>query len=498
MHAIRYGRQFVELFIVAMMAMVAPAFAAQAQADTAKAPAEGPAAASQDEELIKRGEYLATAGDCIACHTVPGGKPFAGGLLMPTPVGNVMTTNITPSKSHGIGNYTLQDFIVAVREGKGPDGKHFYPAMPYTSYALVTDDDLKAMYAYFMRDVEPVDTKPAQTDLPFPFNIRASMAVWNLFFLQSKPYEPDPGKDTVWNRGAYLTRGLAHCSACHTPRNALMAEKGSSELAGADIGPWYAPNITSDPVSGIGDWSNEELVVYMKTGRVQGKAQTARPMAEAIDHSLQYLTDEDLMAIAVYLKSVPAIRQPGEEKPAHAWGAPHQEWASLRGTPLPDDPDLMTGAQLYDAECASCHQAQGQGSRGLPSLFHSSAVGRTNTNNLVMVILDGITRGHGEEAGIVMPGYRNALSDTQIVNLSQYVVGHFGHPDATVTADQVARLRRGEVAGPDLVRIARVAIVAVAVLVLLLIVGAVLWRRRRRLARRRELGREMARRRIVR
>jgi mono/diheme cytochrome c family protein len=236
----------------------------------------------------------------------------------------------------------------------------------------------------------------------------------------------------------------------------------------------------------------------MKTVRVEGKAQTAGPMAEAIDHSLQYLTEDDLMAIAVYLKSVPAVRQPGEEKPAHAWGAPHQEWASLRGTPLPDDPDLMTGAQLYDAECASCHQAQGQGSRGLPSLFHSSAVGRTNTNNLVMVMLDGISRGHGEEAGIVMPAYRNTLSDTQLANLGQYVVDHFGHPEAAVTVKQVSELRQGEIPGPDLVRIARIAMVAVAVLVLLLIAGIVLWRRRLRLAHRREAGREIARRRMVR
>jgi mono/diheme cytochrome c family protein len=465
--------------IVAPLGVYAQAESSNAAGQTMARAAASPAA-GEDSQLIKKGQYLATAGDCIACHTVPGGKPFAGGLLMPTPVGNIMTTNITPSKSHGIGNYTFEDFIVAVREGKGPDGKHFYPAMPYTSYALVTDEDLKAMYAYFMNGVEPVDSKPADTDLPFPFNIRASMAVWNLLFLDSKTYQPDPGKDSVWNRGAYLTRGLAHCSACHTPRNALMAEKGGSELAGANVGVWYAPNITSDPVSGIGDWTNEELVAYMKTGRVEGKAQTAGPMAEAIDHSLQYLSNDDLMAIAVYLKSVPAVRLSGDEKPSHAWGAPYQEWANLRGTPLPDDLNLMTGAQLYDAECASCHQAKGEGSRGLPSLFHSSAVGRTNTNNLVMVILDGITRGHGPQAGIVMPAYRNTLSDTQIANLSQYVVQHFGNPDATVTTEQVSQLRNGKIAGPDLVKIARIAMVAGAVLALLLIMGVALWRRRQR------------------
>lgn len=440
-----------------------------------------PAMAQQDDQLIGRGKYLATAGDCIACHTVAGGKPFAGGLVLPTPVGNIVSTNITPSKTHGIGNYTLEDFTRAVRKGVAPDGRHFYPAMPYTAYALVNDDDIAAMYAYFMHKVEPVDTAAPETRLPFPFNIRASMAIWNLLFLDNATFQPDPEKGDVWNRGAYLSRGLAHCATCHTPRNFLMGEDGSRALAGEHVGPWLAPNITSDERSGIGTWSTEEIATYLKTGRVHGKAQAAGAMAEAIDNSLKHLTDEDLDAMAVYLKSVPAVRGQDQAKSVYAWGAPADELASIRGKPLPEDPNQMTGAQLYDAECASCHQARGEGSRGLPSLFHNSGVGRLDTNNLVMVILDGIHRGPINDAsGTLMPAYRDTLSNTQIATLGTYLVYHFGNPDAKVTADQVAKLKTGGMAGPDLVKIARIAMVAGLVIILLIIAALVALRIRRR------------------
>jgi mono/diheme cytochrome c family protein len=201
---------------------------------------------------VKRGEYLALASDCVACHTAPGGKPFAGGLAMATPIGAVVSTNITPSKAHGIGNYSQQQFADALRRGIRADGAHLYPAMPYAAYTLMDDADIAALYAYFMHAVAAVDTSPAQTSLPFPFNIRASMAVWNLLYLDARPFTPDSGKSAQWNRGAYLVRGPAHCGDCHTPRNLLMAEKSSAELAGAQLGPWFGPNITSDANSGIG------------------------------------------------------------------------------------------------------------------------------------------------------------------------------------------------------------------------------------------------------
>ena len=443
-----------------------------------------PAKASQDDALLERGKYLTIAGDCIACHTTAEGKPFAGGVVFPTPVGDIVSTNITPSKTHGIGDYTLEDFTKAMREGVGPEGKHFYPAMPYTSYALVTDADIEAMYAYFMHGIEPVDEAPPETQLPFPFNIRASMAVWNMLFLDKGTFQPAPDEGELWNRGAYLVNGLTHCSSCHTPRNFLMAEDKSKDLAGGYVGPWLAPNITSDQTSGIGGWTTEELVRYLKTGRAHGKAQAAGPMAEAVDNSLAFLTEEDLNAIAVYLKTVPPIQGVDSEKSVSAWGQPSDELDSLRGVPLPDDPNQMTGAQLYDAECATCHQAQGQGSRGLPSLFNNSVVGRLETNNLVMAILDGVHRGPIGDTAITMPGYRNELTDQQISTLATYVVQHFGNPKAVVSVDQVAALRSGEAEGPDLVRMARIALAVGALILLLLVVWVIMANRRRR--RRRE------------
>ena len=437
--------------------------------------------ATPNAAAIERGRYLATAGDCIACHSVPGGKPMAGGLALATPLGAIVATNITPSTTHGIGNYTLKQFSDAVRHGVRADGANLYPAMPYTAYAKVTDEDTAALYDYFMHGVAAVDTAPVkQTDLPFPFNIRLSMAGWNLLFLDKKPFVADTAKSMEWNRGAYLAQGLAHCSTCHTPRNALMAEQLSKELGGADLGTWYAPNITSDVHSGVGGWSQQELVDYLRTGRAAGKAQAAGPMAEAIDHSLKHLSDADLNAIAHYVKGVPAIRDKADTQPVTQWGKAGDELASIRGVPLPQNLNKMSGAQLYDAQCASCHQAKGEGSfdGSLPPLFHNSVTGRSNSNNLVMAILDGVERqdGKGSHAGHLMPAFRQTLSDEQIVTLGNYVQKMYGNPDVKVTAEQVTTLRNGGPAS-NLIGLARAGII-VGVLVLLALL--LWWRGRRR------------------
>ena len=434
-----------------------------------------------DVQSIERGRYLATAGDCIACHSVPGGKPMAGGLALATPLGPIVATNITPSTTHGIGNYTLAQFSAAVRHGVRADGAHLYPAMPYTAYAKVTDDDTAALYAYFMHGVAAVDTAPTQkTDLPFPFNIRVSMAGWNLLFLDKKPFEADASKSMEWNRGAYLAQGLAHCTTCHTPRNALMAEQLSKELGGANLGTWYAPNITSDVNSGIGNWSQQDLAGYLRTGRAAHRGQAAGPMAEAIDHSLKHLSDADLNAIAHYIKSVPAIHDKADVKPVTQWGQAGDELSSIRGVPLPQNLNTMSGAQLYDAQCASCHQAKGEGSfdGSLPPLFHNSATGRGNSNNLVMAILDGVERqdGKGSHAGHLMPAFRQTLSDEQIVTLGNYVQRMYGNPAIKVTAEQVTTLRNGG-APSNLIGLARAGII-VGVLVLLALL--LWWRGRRR------------------
>ncbi|PWL18377.1 cytochrome C [Falsochrobactrum shanghaiense] len=431
-------------------------------------------ALAADADLIARGKYVATASDCVACHTAHGGQPMAGGLPLATPIGAIMSTNITPSKENGIGNYTLEQFDAAVRKGVRGDGKHLYPAMPYTSYALLSDEDVAALYAYFMEGVEPVETRPPETKLPFPFNIRLSMAAWNMLFLQNGPYKPDPAQNDEWNRGAYLVQGAAHCGTCHTPRNLFMAEQTSREMAGADIGPWHAPNITSDANSGIGGWSVEELVAYMKHGHI-AKSQAAGPMAEAVDHSFRFMTDEDVKAMAVYLKTVAPVRDAADTQPVFSWGKPSDELASIRGVAWPQDHDTLSGAQLYDAYCATCHQADGQGSRGLPSLVHNTALGRENTNNLVMVILEGLRR----QPDVLMPGFGKELSDKQVATLSNYLIGHFGNPAAKVTTEQVAQLRAGGASSDWLIWAARIGL-AVGVLVVLGILSALLVRRNRK------------------
>ncbi|MBM6551843.1 cytochrome c [Marinomonas ostreistagni] len=408
-------------------------------------------AVSADQDLIKRGEYLATAGDCVACHTAEHeGKPFAGGLSIDTPLGHIISSNITPSKD-GIGDYSYEDFDRAVRQGIRADGNNLYPAMPYTAYAKVTDEDMQALYAYFMHGVEPVDGKPEATELPFPFNIRESMAVWNGLFLDDEPFTPDPDQSDEWNRGAYLAQGLTHCATCHTPRNPLMAEDSGKALAGASLGTWYAPNITSDDNSGIGTWTHDDIVSYLKAGYAPDKSQAAGPMAEAISHSLQHLSDEDLSAIAVWLKTVPAVSDANDTQPSESYGQVNDNIDSVFLEDVPASTADMSGAQLYNAACASCHQADGTGNNGLPSLVNNTVLGRQNTDNVVMAILEGVQyRNHIEEShGTNMPAFAHEFNDEQVARVSNYILSEFGREEvADITADEVAVLRSGGPASP--------------------------------------------------
>jgi mono/diheme cytochrome c family protein len=402
--------------------------------------------------LIEQGKMVATGADCMACHTVPRkGKPFAGGYPIVSPLGTIYSTNITPSKSAGIGDYSEEEFREAVRKGIRKDGGHLYPAMPYDAYAEMTDQDVHALYLYFMNGVEAVNDKPAdQTALPFPFNTRLSMVFWNLLYAQKTPFTPDAAKSDELNRGAYLAGALGHCASCHTPRGPLMGEDTSSFLAGGAVGPWFAPNITSDPISGIGAWSNDELVQYFRTGHVEGKSQAAGGMAEAVQNSLQHMPESDLKALAAYIKSVPPIRGPEDMQPAHTFGAPDGDEAKVRGTFAFNSHDsLKTGAELYSGYCASCHQPNGAGSenQSYPSLFHNTATGSTETANLVSTILYGVERETGGHE-VLMPGfgtesYVDALNDQQVVDISNYVLARFGNPQARVTLNDVTTARSG-------------------------------------------------------
>lgn len=405
-----------------------------------------------DDPQVVRGHYLAVAADCAACHTQPKmGQPYAGGYGIDSPLGSIYSTNITPSKNYGIGNYTEEQFKRVLRQGIRADGAHLYPAMPYTSYARLTDDDIQDLYAYFMKGVTPVDVAAPVTRLPFPFNIRASLFGWNLFFLNVKPFTPDPTHSAEVNRGAYLALALGHCDTCHTPRNALMAEMPSQSMGGATLSSWYAPNITPSHTAGIGDWTAHDIARYLETGDVPGKAQAAGPMAEAIEHSFQHLSAADIAALVAYIQQIPANDHMGSVNPRQqsardSYGHISHEEASFRGARLES---VGRGALVYDGACASCHQPTGVGSKDgyYPQLFHNTATGSVDPSNLVATILNGVDRTIGQKH-YFMPGfskgsYAEHLSDADIAAVSNYVLVRFGNQNALLTEDEVVRIRKG-------------------------------------------------------
>lgn len=448
------------------------------------------AAESVDDNLIAQGKALAVASDCMACHTnTPGkGKAFAGGYGIASPVGAIYTTNITPSVKYGIGSYSEAEFAAALRTGIRKDGAHLYPAMPYTAYTRLSDDQIHALYTYFMHGVAPVDQPAAhQTDLPFPFNIRFSLAMWNMIFLDNARFTPNPAQGEKVNEGAELVEGPGHCGTCHTPRNILLAEDNSHFLEGAQLGSWYAPNITADPERGIGDWSEQELVSYLKTGRATGRGQAAGPMAEAVEHSFQYLTDRQLQAIAAYLKAAPYKGEGNKSESAVPRETRYNVELNLRGANPPNvNHTLNSGEALYSGYCASCHQPDGSGSRRqeYPSLFNNSATLRDNPSNLISTILQGVDRQVGEKH-VLMPGfgkgsYVGELTDKQVADIANFVLQKYGNSAVSVTEADVEELRAG---GPKplLARAQPVFIpgmAAGAVIVIVLIIG--LWRRRAR------------------
>ncbi|MDE1179804.1 cytochrome c [Paraburkholderia sp.] len=402
------------------------------------------AANPTDADLIKHGEYLARAADCIACHTSNKAQPYAGGVPFKTPFGTMYSSNITPDPVNGIGSLSEADFISAVREGKSKDGKRLYPAMPYTSYTQMTDDDVRAIRAYLLT-VKPIAQQPPANALPFPFNQRWAMMFWNLFNFSSGRYHADTTKSAEWNRGAYLVGALEHCQECHTPRN-VMQGLGSKSLAGAQLGNWTAYNITSDKIAGIGGWSDDELTAYLADGAAPGKANAAGPMAEVVENSTRFLTPADLKAMVVYLRDVPAQNN-GETKPRFAYGEPIQSVAQIRNQAL----DVMgggatpNGRTLFNGNCASCHGWNGAGIGGkeagnYPSLLNNSAVGASTANNLTMVILHGVSRETNHQH-MMMPQFADQLTDDEVAKLVNFTTTQFGNPAATTTAADVAKMR---------------------------------------------------------
>ncbi len=417
-------------------------FAAHAHAQTQSA----------DAAMIARGKAVAIEADCAACHTAVGGAPFSGGRAIESPLGVIVAPNITPSKTAGMGGYTLAQFADALRKGIARDGTHLYPAMPYPSYAGMRDEDVAALYAYMTKGIAPVDTRPViKTSLGFPFNQRWLMAGWNLLYGVG-PHGNDAGLTAQEQRGRYLVDVAGHCSSCHTPRGALMNEQGFAYLTGGSVGGWKAPDITSDPVRGVGGWSEQQLVDYLRKGHAQGRASAAGPMAEAIEHSFSQMPQSDLRAIAAYLRRVPASASTnaGMQRADFAWTqarplAQENDETGTDSTPdeIAEYRHVSSGAVLYGAACASCHGDRGEGKAGVyPSLTSSTTVGASDASNLIMTVVQGIDR-HDATGQTVMPAFGRDMSDEQIAALVNFVTKRFGNPAVTVDASQVRVTRNG-------------------------------------------------------
>ncbi|OLF54310.1 c-type cytochrome [Pseudomonas chlororaphis] len=391
--------------------------------------------APADEALVRRGEYVARVSDCVACHSLPDARPFAGGLKMATPVGAIYATNITPDRTAGIGGYSLADFDRAVRHGVVPDGSRLYPAMPYPSYAKLSDDDVRALYAFFMQGVRPVAEANRPSEIPWPLNLRWPLALWNGLFTEPGAYAEQPQQDALWNRGAYIVQGPGHCGSCHTPRGLAFNEKGLSEaspqfVAGALLDGWYAPSLRSDPNTGLGRWSEADIVKFLKTGRNQ-HAVVYGSMTEAFNNSTQFMSDDDLGAIAHYLKSLPG--NPAQD------GAPWSYQAASAAA-RPDAP----GAHTYVTRCASCHGLDGLGQpESIPPLAGATSALTRETASAINITLNGSLRvvAAGVPDAYRMPAFREQLSDREIADVLSFIRGTWGNQGGAVDAQAVTALR---------------------------------------------------------
>lgn len=379
----------------------------------------------QDFPQIERGRYLAVVADCGACHTNPGGKPWAGGRAIETPFGDILAPNITPDPETGIGKWSDDEFVGSLLDGTGKGGMHLYPAMPYTYLTRMTRDDALAIRAY-LNTVEPVKNNVVANQLPFPFDVRESMVAWNAMNFKAGRFQPRADKSAEWNRGAYLVEGPMHCGMCHTPKNALGGDETGKPLSGYSLQGWFAPNITSDPWRGLGGWKVEEIVEYLKSGH-NNYADASGPMAEEVSLSSSQMLDDDLKAVALYLKDQPG---PGEQKPQPVSA---------------DDPTMKAGAAIYADECSACHTPTGSGIAGLiPTLAGSPAVQSREPTSILHVILNG-TRSVGTDraptAG-AMPPFSWLLTDDQVAAVSTYIRNTWGNAAPAVSAGDVSSAKK--------------------------------------------------------
>jgi mono/diheme cytochrome c family protein len=401
-----------------------------------------------DAQLVKRGATLAAIGNCSTCHTVPGGKVFAGGRAIPTPFGTIHTTNITPDPQTGIGLWSEAAFQRSMRKGVDREGNHLYPAFPYDHFTLVSDEDNKALYAFLMTR-EPVAATPPANTLSFPFNIRTAIAGWKLLFFREGPYEPDPNQSQPWNRGAYLAEGLSHCGTCHTPRNALGAEDKSRAYGGAMIEGWWAYALNKDAPAPV-PWNEDALYQFLRRGWHDAHGLARGPMSPVVEN-LAAVPDEDVRALANYTASLTGMPTPEQQQKGEALIAQARRPSAATTSPTADTQTTPAaeratepGAKIYASTCASCHES----GRPLPfgglPLALSTGLNGPTPHNLINVTLFGLPPASGESSPI-MPGFHGSLSDPQVVDLLRYLRRRFTDKPAWDSLEKdVAATRSGE------------------------------------------------------
>jgi mono/diheme cytochrome c family protein len=383
-------------------------------------------ASPADPQLVARGRYVVAEADCEGCHTKQGGQSFAGGRPIATPFGTVLSANLTPA---GIGDWTPDQFYRALHEGIDDEGKHLYPAFPYTYYTKMSRADSNAAFAY-LKTLKPVETHYDRNQLNFPFNIRFLMTFWNWLFLKKGEYQPNPAKSAEWNRGAYLVEGPGHCGACHTPTNLLGGPRTHDAYQGGRFGLWFAPDITPNKRTGLGGWSRDELLAFLKTGR-NAHAQASGEMGEVVNYSTSQLTDADLGAIATYLADRPA--------------SPVQTPAG------PDAAVMRQGQAIWQDSCSACHRMDGQGApRFFPPMPGDANLQQRDPTTIVHIVLTGVRTAPtgATPTPLSMPSYAWKLNDDQIAAVLTYVRNSWGNRASPVSAHDVAGLRKHFTFGP--------------------------------------------------
>ena len=386
------------------------------------APVEPPDTGAFDRELIYLGESLAGIGACEICHTSQGGAPFAGGLALPTPFGDVYSTNITPHEQTGVGDWSEAAFRRAMREGVDRNGRHLYPAFPYDHFTKATDEDIRAIYAFLMSR-EPVDYQAPDNELRFPFNIRMILAGWKLLFLDTGEFEPDTARSEEWNRGAYLAEGLGHCGACHSPRNIFGAVSLDAAYDGGDVEDWHVPALNEKSPATI-PWGQFQLVNYLFDGWDEDHGIAAGPMAPIVNH-LYDQSEDDIYAIAAYFESLQRPSIGDAERQSFIDRAESLDWVSELGylpERVPEDPSIRNGMDVFRDQCSKCHK---RGGDQLPvSLALTSTVNAPDPRNVIHIIFDGIRPPRGA-AQRSMPSLGASSRDSDIVDLLKYLRWHF-------------------------------------------------------------------------